>query len=115
MVVQLVSEAYRFLRCGIGRGKFDPAAARGGRRIAMKRTWIAAAAVLAALPATTQAQTLQYPGFYIGAEGGINWMFNTSVNVPGFGGALNVTPNLGWAAGGSIGYHFVGPRVALEG
>jgi len=88
----------------------------------MRRTWIAAAAVLAALPATTQAQTLQYPGFYIGAEGGLNWMFNTSstatFSVPGIGfgsGTVNAYPALGWAAGGMIGYDFVGPRVELEG
>ena len=29
---------------------------------------------LAALPIVAQAQVLQYPGFYIGAEGGANWM-----------------------------------------
>jgi hypothetical protein len=39
----------------------------------MKKSWIAAAA-LVALP-TAHAQTpLQYPGFYISAEGGLNWM-----------------------------------------
>ena len=38
-----------------------------------------------ALPVVSQAQTLQYPGFYIGAEGGVNWMFNTNVSTPGFG------------------------------
>jgi OmpA-OmpF porin, OOP family len=78
--------------------------------------------VFAVLPATTQAQTLQYPGFYIGAEGGLNWMFNTSstatFSVPGIGfgsGTVNAYPALGWAAGGMIGYDFVGPRVELEG
>jgi outer membrane protein OmpA-like peptidoglycan-associated protein len=88
----------------------------------MNRTWIAAA-VLAALPMTTQAQTLQYPGFYIGAEGGINWLLNTSgtANVfnagPGggaFSGTANLNNNLGWTVGGMVGYDFVGPRVELE-
>ena len=82
----------------------------------MNRTWIAAA-VLAALPMTTQAQTLQYPGFYIGAEGGLNWLLNTSSTSNVFAGGLagsfnsNLTNNLGWTAGGMIGYDFVGPRV----
>ena len=85
----------------------------------MKRTWIAAA-VLAALPMTTQAQSLQYPGFYIGAEGGLNWLLNTSgtanVFTPGpgggsFSGTANLNNNLGWTAGGMVGYDFVGPRV----
>ena len=85
----------------------------------MNRTWIAAA-VLAALPMTTQAQTLQYPGFYIGAEGGINWLLNTSstANVFAGGGAasgtVNLNNNLGWTVGGMVGYDFVGPRVELE-
>jgi hypothetical protein len=40
----------------------------------MKKSWIAAAA-LVALPTASHAQTpLQYPGFYISAEGGLNWM-----------------------------------------
>ena len=85
----------------------------------MNRTWIAAA-VLAALPMTTQAQSLQYPGFYIGAEGGINWLLNTSntANVFAGGGAasgtVNLNNNLGWTVGGMVGYDFVGPRVELE-
>ena len=86
----------------------------------MKRTWIAAATVLALLPATTQAQTLQYPGFYIGAEGGINWLLNntSTANVTAGGlagsGQANITTQLGWTAGGMIGYDFLGPRVELE-
>ncbi len=76
---------------------------------------IATAAALVALPVMTQAQTLQYPGFYISAEGGVNWMLNTTVNFPNFGGGINVQPNTGFAAGGSIGYDFVGPRVEIEG
>ena len=80
----------------------------------MKKLLIAAA--LTALPIASQAQTpLQYPGFYISAEGGLNWMFNTTINTPNFGGIVNVYPNTGWLAGGSIGYDFVGPRVELEG
>jgi outer membrane protein OmpA-like peptidoglycan-associated protein len=66
-----------------------------------------------ALPVVSQAQTLQYPGFYIGAEGGATWMFNTNVNTPAGAGTLNA--NTGWAAGGMIGYDFIGPRVELEG
>jgi outer membrane protein OmpA-like peptidoglycan-associated protein len=62
----------------------------------------------------TQAQSLQYPGFYIGAEGGGNWMFNTNVSTP-FGTTGTLYPDIGWAAGGMIGYDFVGPRVELEG
>jgi outer membrane protein OmpA-like peptidoglycan-associated protein len=81
----------------------------------MKKSWIAAAA-LVALPTATHAQTpLQYPGFYISAEGGVNWMFNTTINTPNFGGVVNVYPTTGWLAGGSIGYDFVGPRFELEG
>jgi outer membrane protein OmpA-like peptidoglycan-associated protein len=81
----------------------------------MKKSWIAAAAI-AALPAATYAQApLQYPGFYISAEGGVNWMFNTTINTPNFGGIINVYPNTGWLAGGSIGYDLVGPRFELEG
>jgi len=95
----------------------DPDIASGENK--MNRTWIAAA-VLAALPMTTQAQTLQYPGFYIGAEGGLNWLLNTSgtANVftggGAFSGTANLNNNLGWTAGGMVGYDFVGPRVELE-
>ena len=69
-----------------------------------------AAAVMLALPAAANAQMTPNPGFYIGGEGGLNWMFNTTANVPGFGGAVNIYPATGWAAGGMIGYDFVGPR-----
>ncbi len=37
-------------------------------------------AAVAALPVTAQAQSLQYPGFYIGAEGGLNWLLNATSN-----------------------------------
>ena len=77
------------------------------------------AAVFVALPAIAQAQT-PMPGFYVGAEGGLNWLLNTTVTAATAtsGGTLNaiqVTPQVGWAAGGVIGYDFVGPRVELEG
>jgi outer membrane protein OmpA-like peptidoglycan-associated protein/opacity protein-like surface antigen len=82
----------------------------------------ATAAVLVALPVVTQAQGLQYPGFYIGAIGGANWMLNNNFNstlvIGGVGsGSATTTANwaTGWAAGGMIGYDFVGPRVELEG
>src|SRR5947208_17139741 len=86
------------------------------------RKLLAATTALVALPVLAQAQSLQPGGFYIGAEGGINWLLNTSststVNVGGFAGGsgmVNINPNLGWTAGGMIGYDFIGPRVELEG
>jgi OOP family OmpA-OmpF porin len=79
----------------------------------MKRTLIAVACML--VPAAGQAQSLQYPGFYISAEGGVNWMFNTSVNMPNLGGIVNIYPTTGWVVGGSVGYDFVGPRFEIEG
>jgi outer membrane protein OmpA-like peptidoglycan-associated protein len=76
---------------------------------------------LVALPLAAQAQSLQPGGFYIGAEGGVNWMLNTSsnvtVSVPGVGtanGNINISPNTGWTAGGMVGYDFIGPRVEVE-
>jgi OmpA-OmpF porin, OOP family len=66
---------------------------------------LAAAAVLAALPVAVQAQEINaQPGFYIGAGGGIVLPLNTN---NGLGG-------VGWAALGTVGYDFVGPRVALD-
>ena len=73
----------------------------------MKKALMAAAA-LVALPVMAQAQTPS-SGFYVGAEGGVNWLLNTTILGTG------VTPQTGWAAGGVIGYDFVGPRVELEG
>jgi len=67
-----------------------------------------AAAVLVALPVVAQAQSPS-SGFYIGAEGGLNWLLNTTII------NQSVTPQTGWAAGGVVGYDFVGPRVELEG
>lgn len=78
------------------------------------RKALAVAATLAALPVVTQAQTLQYPGFYVGAEGGLNWMFQTNAATP-FGASGTLYPSTGWAAGGMVGYDFIGPRVELEG
>jgi OmpA-OmpF porin, OOP family len=86
----------------------------------MKKLWIATAIALA-LPSAAGAQSLQPGGFYIGAEGGMNWLLNTSstanVTVAGAGvgsGTVNLNNNLGWTAGGMIGYDFIGPRVELE-
>ncbi len=73
----------------------------------MKKALLAAAA-LVALPVMAQAQSAA-PGFYIGAEGGLNWLLNTTIN------NTSVTPQTGFAAGGVVGYDFVGPRVELEG
>ena len=73
----------------------------------MKKALLAAAAIVA-LPVMAQAQTAA-PGFYIGAEGGLNWLLNTTIL------GTTVTPQTGFAAGGVIGYDFVGPRVELEG
>jgi opacity protein-like surface antigen len=74
----------------------------------MKKVLIAVAAI-AALPATAQAQDVQAPGVYFGVEGGLNWMFNTTIL------GQNVSPQTGWALGGKIGYDFIGPRVEVEG
>src|SRR5689334_20302763 len=79
----------------------------------MKRALIAIAGML--LPAAGQAQSLQYPGFYISAEGGVNWMFNTTTNMSNLGGVVNIYPTTGWVVGGSIGYDLVGPRFEIEG
>jgi len=73
----------------------------------MKKALLAAAAVVA-LPVMAQAQSPQ-PGIYIGAEGGLNWLLNTTI------AGVNVSPQTGWAVGGVIGYDFVGPRVEIEG
>ena len=75
----------------------------------MKNALMAAAAVLI-LPATVQAQSMwtpgpSNPGFYIGAEGGGNWLLNSN----------NYNMDIGYAVGGMMGYDFVGPRIELEG
>src|SRR3954463_11348233 len=85
------------------------------------RKAVVVAAALAAMPVVSQAQSLQYPGFYVGAAGGLNWLLNSSypVNTVGPGVVANPTANAsyntGWVAGGMIGYDFVGPRVEIEG
>ncbi len=86
----------------------------------MKRTLVIAA--LATLPLSAHAQSLQSEGFYLGVEGGANWLFNTtsnataSVNGTTVGStSTNLNFNTGFLAGGMIGYDFVGPRVELEG
>jgi outer membrane protein OmpA-like peptidoglycan-associated protein len=84
---------------------------------------LATVAAVAALPvaAHAQSQSLQYPGFYVGAVGGLNWDFSTSYNgsVNTLGTAtspaINESYNTGWAVGAMIGYDFVGPRVEIEG
>jgi opacity protein-like surface antigen len=45
-----------------------------------------------------------FQGFYVGVEGGVNWLVNGGYNM-----------NTGWAAGGVVGYDFVGPRFEIEG
>ncbi len=76
---------------------------------------LAVAAALSVLPIAAQAQTLQYSGFYAGIEGGGNYMFNTTLQTPGFGATANISPAIGYSFGGMVGYDFVGPRVELEG
>jgi len=79
----------------------------------MKKALMAAAAFVA-LPVMAQAQTPS-SGFYIGAEGGINWMLNTTFQTNVAGVTVGSSPQLGWVVGGQIGYDFVGPRVEIEG
>ena len=76
----------------------------------MKKVLLAAAAVVA-LPAIAEAQDMMAPqsGVYFGVEGGLNWLFNTTIL------GQNVSPQTGWAVGGKIGYDFIGPRVEVEG
>jgi OOP family OmpA-OmpF porin len=77
----------------------------------MKKALLAAVALIA-LPAAANAQSSwftptapAFPGFYIGAEGAANWLLNNNSYVM----------DTGWAAGGKVGYDFVGPRVEVEG
>jgi outer membrane protein OmpA-like peptidoglycan-associated protein len=74
----------------------------------MKKVLIAVAAI-AALPATVQAQDIPTPGVYVGVQGGLNWLLNTTIL------GQNVSPQTGWALGGKVGYDFIGPRVEVEG
>jgi outer membrane protein OmpA-like peptidoglycan-associated protein/opacity protein-like surface antigen len=75
----------------------------------MKKVLLSAVAMVALPMAAANAQMFtpgtSYPGFYIGAEGGLNWLLNNN----------SYTFNTGYAVGGKIGYDFVGPRVELEG
>ena len=71
----------------------------------MKKTAALVAAILA-VPTLGQAQEINaFPGFYIGAGGGIVIPLATSNN-----GASGI----GWAVGGKVGYDFVGPRVDVD-
>ena len=78
----------------------------------MRKRLLLAAAALLALPATANAQSdwfsstyRTYPGVYIGAQGGANWLLNNQSYIM----------DTGWTLGGKVGYDFVGPRVELEG
>src|SRR4030095_8837659 len=81
------------------------------REICMKK-FLLATAVLLAVPAAANAQSdwfspsyKTYQGFYVGAQGGLNWMLNTQSYVM----------DTGCTAVGKVCYDFVGPRVELEG
>jgi OmpA-OmpF porin, OOP family len=75
----------------------------------MKKVLLSAAALVALPMAAANAQLFTpgqaNPGFYIGGEGGLNWLLSNNSN----------SYNTGYAVGGKIGYDFVGPRVELEG
>ena len=79
----------------------------------MKRSLsLLAAAAALLLPMAAHAQSSwfgaagpTYPGIYIGAQGGLNWLLNNQSYVM----------DTGWTAGGKVGYDFVGPRVEVEG
>lgn len=77
---------------------------------AMKHALLGAVALLALPMAAANAQSMftsgpANPGFYIGAEGGLNWLLNNN----------GYSTDTGYAVGGKVGYDFVGPRVELEG
>src|SRR5258708_18892672 len=74
----------------------------------MKKALLAGAAVIA-LPAIAEAQDVQTPGVYFGVEGGLNWMFNTTIL------GQNGSPQTGWAVGGKRGYDVLGRRIEVEG
>ena len=81
----------------------------------MKKTLVAAAALIA-LPVMAQAQT-PTSGFYIGAEGGLNWLLNTTVTGQQVGSSgqqfqIGVQPQTGFAVGGVIGV-VIGSGIAL--
>ena len=77
----------------------------------MKAAALVVAAALTAVPCAAGAQSWfdsrnpTWPGFYIGAQGGANWLLNNQSYVM----------DTGWTAGGKLGYDFVGPRFEVEG
>ncbi len=77
----------------------------------MKAAAFLATVALTAMPCAAGAQSWfessnpTWPGFYIGAQGGLNWLLNNQSYVM----------DTGWAVGGKVGYDFVGPRVEVEG
>jgi OmpA-OmpF porin, OOP family len=82
-----------------------------------------AAIALVVLPFSVCAQNLN--SFYVGARGGANWLLGNSANINGtatvgsfgtgpFNSTTAATFNTGWAAGGFIGYDFIGPRMEVE-
>ena len=75
----------------------------------MKRILLGVAALVTLPMAAANAQMFTpgpaNPGFYIGAEGGLNWLLGNGSN----------TYNTGYAVGGKVGYDFVGPRIEVEG
>jgi len=85
----------------------------GNKEPTVKKKILMAIAGLLALPVGAQAQSMQStftpkqtsPSFYVGAEGGLNWLLNSGNN----------DMDTGFALGGVVGYDFVGPRVELEG
>ena len=76
----------------------------------MKKLLMAAVA-LTALPVIAQAQSLftptnqPFPGFYVGPEGGLNWLLNSG----------NYNMDLGYAVGGVVGEAIVGRQVPVGG
>jgi opacity protein-like surface antigen len=64
------------------------------------------AAALVAAPLAANAQMTPTPGFYVGVQGGVNFL-DTRVS--------GVDEKVGFAVGGLVGYDFVGPRVELDG
>ncbi|MDB5487722.1 MAG: outer membrane protein precursor, partial [Reyranella sp.] len=65
-----------------------------------------ATALVLLTPAAAQAQSINaQEGFYIGAGGGAAWFLGSNSNTQTW---------TGWAAGGKVGYDFVGPRLELE-
>jgi outer membrane protein OmpA-like peptidoglycan-associated protein len=77
----------------------------------MKAAALIAAAALTAMPCAAGAQSWfesknpTWSGFYVGAQGGANWLLNNQSYVM----------DTGWTLGGKVGYDFVGPRFEVEG